>query len=62
MTDFILTNHYSIFLLTPLSPEAKSLPWPDETLWFGPSIAVEPRYAEDLFYKLEEDGFTVELQ
>jgi hypothetical protein len=60
--DVDLSLHGSIDLLTPLTPEAQA--WmkdniPDDALWFGGALAVEPRYAPDIVQGMIDDGLTV---
>jgi len=60
--DFRIENHGSVFLLTPLNDNAQA--WADlnlqEVVKLGKSIAVEPRYVDNILYAIENDGFTVE--
>mgnify|MGYP004456135767 CR=1 FL=1 len=49
----------SIYLLTPITPEAKE--WIEENVsedsqWLGNGLAVEPRYLSDLVSGMSEDG------
>lgn len=61
-TDFTVTDHGSIILLRPLTPEARD--WVDEYLpadaqWHGRAIAVERRYFEDIYDGLTSAGLTI---
>lgn len=61
-TDFHLTNHGSIWLLTPVSPEA--VEWaeqylPEDAQTLGNAIAIEPRYVDPIVQGIEGDGLTV---
>lgn len=64
MADVMVQCEGSIFLLTPISGEARS--WlrdnvqPDAQ-WFGPALVVEHRYVEDLVEGLRCEGFNVEV-
>lgn len=63
MTDFICTDHGSIFLLEPRTPEAKA--WIDEHVvgevqMFGNAIAVGRRFIGDLLRGITGDGLGVE--
>jgi hypothetical protein len=64
MTDFTLTDHGSITLLTPLSDAGQE--WAAEHLpvepWqmLGAAIAIEPRYVGAIVDGLLSDGLTVE--
>lgn len=60
--DFDVTDHGTIVLLTPMTPAAHD--WvqenlPDDALTFGPSIAIEHRYAEDVLIGIVEDGLSI---
>ncbi len=62
-TDFEVQNHGSIFLLCPLTDEARK--WIEESLpgdiqWFGDNVAVEHRYIRDIVEDIEIDGLTVQ--
>jgi len=61
-TDFTITPGGSIWLLTPITPEATTwtsdhLP-ADATHW-GFSFAIEARFVEDIVYGIQEDGLTI---
>jgi len=63
MTDVSVRNEGSIFLLTPLSPEARA--WfgehlPDDALTFGPATVVEHRYVGDILDGMAQDGLALE--
>ena len=62
--DFLVENHGSIFLLTPLTPAANS--WVDEhiplgALRWGGAIVVEHRYIADIVRGIQTDGLTVRV-
>ena len=65
MTDFNITDHGSIMLLTTVSEAAKE--WvnkhlPEERLTWGPnSTAVEPRYMQEIVNGIWKDELTVSL-
>ena len=62
--DIRVTDHGSVLLIEPLTPAAKA--WIDENVsaepwqWFGPALAVEPRYAGALLDGAISDGLEVE--
>jgi hypothetical protein len=62
--DLKLTNHGSIFLLTPVSEAGHN--WIDEhipndaTRWGRADVVVEHRYAADLINAAVEDSLNVE--
>ena len=61
--DFRLTYHGTITTITPLSDACRE--WLEENVeiepWqrFGTSIAIEPRYVEQLAEAMIEEGFAV---
>jgi hypothetical protein len=60
--DFLVENHFSIFLLRPISPAA--LIWveqhlPSDRLTFGNAVVIEPRYVWAILVGLQEDGLVV---
>jgi hypothetical protein len=63
--DVVVENHGSVFVVTPLSPEASE--WVDENVqlegwqWLGASFACEPRYVPSLIDGMHENGLMVEL-
>lgn len=62
MPDFNLTDHGSLYVVTPLTPEAEE--WTRHNFdpganWFGRGVAVEPRYVNDLVEVILCDGITV---
>lgn len=62
--DFDVNNQGSIVLLTPMTPAAHE--WvethlPDDALTFGPSIAIEHRYAEDILEGIVQDGLSLHV-
>jgi hypothetical protein len=62
--DFRVTYHGTITTITPLSDACRD--WVDENVaiepWqrFGLSIALEPRYVEQLAQAMIEEGFLME--
>lgn len=61
--DFIINDQGSIVLFLPNSPEARE--WiaeniPDDAMWFGRSLAVEHRFADDIIAGIEGDGLAVQ--
>jgi hypothetical protein len=63
MTDFIISLHGSVCILTPRNDAARE--WLDENIaedaltWGPDSIVIEPRYAEPILMGLQDDGLTV---
>lgn len=60
--DVDLESHGSISLMTPTSDAARA--WmdehiPEDALWHGTSLAVEPRYAPAIVQGMIADGFAV---
>lgn len=63
MSDFTLSYHGSVVLLKPNTEAARS--WvsfslPEELPMFGSSVAVQPRYVDEICRGIVEDGLTVE--
>lgn len=61
-SDFICENHFSLFLLRPVSPSAFA--WVEEHLpvdriTFGNAVVVEPRYVWAILVGLQDDGLVV---
>lgn len=60
--DFLVADHGSICILTPLSPDAET--WveehiPDDAQTWGPKgIVVEPRYLPDILQGIDEAGLS----
>ena len=60
MPDIVFENHFSIFLIRPVSPAGQS--WLDEnvgdseTLTFGGAVVCEPRYVEAIYRGALADG------
>ncbi len=59
--DFICENHFSVFLLLPISPAAFS--WieehlPPDHLTFGKGIVIEARYFWPILEGIQNDGLT----
>ena len=62
MIDFSLYDGGSVFLLTPISDEAKD--WakehlPEDTRTFGRGFAVEHRYIKDIVDGMTSEGLTI---
>jgi len=62
MADFTLTNHGSIYLLTPHTDAAEA--WigehiPEDAQTLGPSVAIEWRYVSDIADGIEADGLSI---
>ncbi len=60
--DFIVENHFTIFLLTPLTPAANS--WidehlPEDRMTFAGAVVVEHRYIADIVRGAIADGLAV---
>lgn len=62
--DFVVENHGSIFLLTPLSPPAKT--WVNEHIGsengfqpYWPTVVIEHRYISDIVQGIRNDGLAV---
>jgi len=60
--DLICENHFSVFLLRPVSPSAFA--WieehlPPDRLTFGNAVVVEPRYLWAILVGLQDDGLVV---
>jgi hypothetical protein len=60
--DFVCENHFSLFLLRPVSPAAFS--WieeylPPDRLTFGNAVVIEPRYVWAILVGLQDDGLVV---
>lgn len=61
--DFEFTNHFSIWLCTPLNAAARAhlaAHLSPEAQWFAGGVAVEPRYVTTLVQRLQDDGFCVD--
>ncbi len=57
--DLIFENHFSLFLIRPISPAGKT--WldeniPDDAQTLGEAVACEPRYVEAIFHGAINDG------
>lgn len=62
MNDFTVTNHGSIFLLTPMNETASE--WiennlPEDRQTLGLAVAVEHRYIADIVTGIRNDGLIV---
>ena len=60
--DFIVENHFTIFLLRPLTPAAES--WveeflPEDRMTFGSAVVIESRYIADIVHGIQNDGLAV---
>ena len=61
--DFIVTNHLTLYLLTPVTEAAKD--WCEECLpgdapMFGFSYGIDPRCIEAIVAGIQEDGLDIE--
>ena len=62
--DVAVSNEGSLFLFTPLTPEAKQ--WVKDNVpleswqWYGDGFAVEPRYSMTLVKGIQAAGLVVE--
>jgi hypothetical protein len=62
--DFLVENHFTIFLLTPLTPAARSwvqehLPDEHNRLEFAGSIVVEHRFIDDIVRGAISEGLVL---
>lgn len=62
MADFILEDHGSIAVLTPVSDEAED--WvlaylPEDAQQWGRGVVIEPRYLPPIIEGIEGDGLTI---
>jgi hypothetical protein len=62
-SDFEVENHFSLYLLRPLTTEAWD--WIEEHLstdcnWFANAVAVEHRYIADIVNGIRADGLSVQ--
>ena len=60
--DFLVENHFTIFLLKPLTPAGNS--WisdhlPEDRMTFGGAVVVEPRYIWAILAGIQDDGLAV---
>ena len=60
--DFLLENHFSIFLIRPISPAAVA--WieehlPPDRITFGNGVVIEPSYLWAILVGLQDDGLVV---
>ena len=60
--NLLLENHFSIFLLRPISPAA--FIWveqhlPSDRLTFGNAAVIGPRYVSAILVGLQDDGLVV---
>lgn len=61
-TDFTVSNHGSIYLLTPKTEAAHA--WradhlPDDVLSLGQGLCIEHRYIGDIVLGINADGLTI---
>lgn len=59
--DFVIEDNGSIILLRPITEAAKE--WieehlPEDRMYFGNAVVVEPRYIADIASGIEADGLT----
>jgi len=60
---FTVEDHGTIVLIRPLTCDVDA--WlhdnvDPEALWFGPALACEPRYAEDIVHALADEGYALQ--
>jgi len=63
--DFLVENQFSILLLRPLTPAARS--WLEENIGsknglqpYWPTVVIEPRYIKDVLMGIPAAGLTVQ--
>lgn len=61
-SDIFIENHFSLFLVWPLSSRAEN--WIEENVshdcqWFGMALVVEPRYLRALIEGMLADGLSL---
>ena len=62
MTDLIFENHFSLFLVRPVTEAGRewlSAAVSDDAQWFGGALVVEPRYVEDIALGADADGLSI---
>lgn len=62
-TDWTINNQGTIFIFTPLTPEASAHAderFPDDCMMWGQGYVVEHRYADDILHDLAQHDFTIE--
>lgn len=66
-SDFVLENHFSIYLLRPASDFGRT--WIEDHIGetngfqpYYPTVICEPRYVEDLLRGIADDGLTAVIQ
>lgn len=62
LADFLVENHFTIYLLRPVTPRARE--WvtthlPDDAQTWGDAIVVEHRYIADIVNGIVNDGLEV---
>ena len=61
MSDFLIADHGSVFLIRPVSEAARQ--WLDANVvaepwqWFAGSLAVDHRFARDIVAEITDAGF-----
>lgn len=63
--DVRIENHGSLYLLRPLSPEARSwfeenVPEGDKVQYFGGALVVEPRFVGDVLVGIRGEGMVAQ--
>jgi hypothetical protein len=64
--DYEVSDHGSIWTIRPISDAARD--WIDENVgaedwqWMGGALAIEPRYAGDILFAMQEEGFTSNVE
>lgn len=62
MSDFIFTDHGSLWMARPMNDDARQHleeNVSDEAQWMGGALAVEPRYVAGLVDGLQNSGYEV---
>jgi len=61
-SDFIVTNHGSIYLIMPLNKESEEhlRSHCADAQWFGSQLVVEHRFVSEVVFQLRAEGFSVE--
>lgn len=62
MSDFTVSGHGSVYLITPADRAALNVleaRAPEDAQWLGRSLAVEWRYVAEFVDGLRADGYTV---
>lgn len=63
MRDFLIQNHGTIWIITPLTEAAEehcNTHFGPDTLTWAKGYVVEPRYVADILIDLEDHGFILQ--